>query len=57
MTLQVAYPYDCRSLEPRPLKAQEIWRIADIVRRNLRRAAPLPVSILTGWFGRPKRCW
>ena len=34
MTLQVAYPYDRRSLEPRPLKAREIWSIAEQVRRQ-----------------------
>ena len=34
MTLRVAYPHDRRSMEPRPLKAQEIWGIADEVRRQ-----------------------
>ena len=34
MTLRVSYRHDRRSMEPRPLKAQEIWRIADAVRQQ-----------------------
>jgi hypothetical protein len=34
MTLQVIYPYDRRSLEPRPLRAREIWSIAEQVRQQ-----------------------
>jgi IrrE N-terminal-like domain len=34
MTLQVIYPYDRRSLEPRPLRARQIWSIAEQVRQQ-----------------------
>ena len=34
MTLQVAYPYDRRSLEPRPLRAREIVRFLACPRRG-----------------------
>ena len=40
MTLQVGYPYDRRSLEPRPLKAREIWSIAEQVRQQFLRPRP-----------------
>lgn len=42
MTLEVAYPHDRSSLEPRPMKAQQIWRVAEHVRRQLapRRLSP-----------------
>jgi hypothetical protein len=33
--LLIAYPHDSRSMEPRPLKAPEIWRVADAVRHQL----------------------
>jgi IrrE N-terminal-like domain len=42
MTLQVAYPYDRRSLEPRPLKAREIWSVAEHVRRQFPARRPIP---------------
>ena len=42
MTLQVAYPYDRRSLEPRPLKAREIWNVAEQVRRQFPARRPIP---------------
>ena len=42
MTLRVGYPQDRRSKEPRPLKAQEIWGVAEHVRQQflLRRSSP-----------------
>lgn len=42
MTLQVAYPHDRRSREPRPLKAGEVWGVAEHVRQQflLRRPSP-----------------
>jgi len=42
MTLQVAYPYDRRSLEPRPLKAREIWNVAEQVRQQFPARRPIP---------------
>lgn len=41
MTLAVAYPYDRSSLEPRPMKAQQIWGVADQVRRQLVPSRPV----------------
>jgi hypothetical protein len=35
MTLAIAYPHDHRTREPRPMKAREIWGIADEVRQRL----------------------
>lgn len=35
MTLRIAYPHDRRSLEPRALKAREIWGLAGEVRRQV----------------------
>ena len=42
MTLAIAYPHDHRTREPRPMKAREIWGIADEVRQHLlpRRRTP-----------------
>ena len=42
MRLEVVYPYDRSSLEPRPMKAQQIWSVAEQVRRQLvlRRTSP-----------------
>ncbi len=34
MTLKVSYPFDRRSMEPSPLKARDIWDIADGLRRQ-----------------------
>jgi hypothetical protein len=50
MTFQVAYPYDRRSLEPRPLKAREIWSIAEQVRRQFSSRRPIHRS------NEPGRC-
>jgi len=50
MTLEVSYPCAGASKEPRPMKAQEIWSVADQVRRQLTRRpqvashAPRPMS-------------
>lgn len=35
MTLEVVYPYHRTSLEPRPMKAQQIWSVAEQIRRQL----------------------
>ena len=35
MTLEVVYPYNRASLEPRPMNARQIWSVADQVRRQL----------------------
>ena len=35
MTLEVIYAHDRASREPRPMKAQQIWSVADQVRRQL----------------------
>jgi hypothetical protein len=35
MTLRVVYPNDRRSMEPSPLKARELWDIAEDVRKQL----------------------
>jgi len=35
MGLEVTYPYHHASLEPRPMKAQQIWSVADQVRRQI----------------------
>jgi hypothetical protein len=42
MMLAIAYPHDHRTREPRPMKAREIWGIADEVRQHLlpRRRTP-----------------
>jgi hypothetical protein len=42
MTLQVTYPHDRRSREPRPLKAREIWSIAEHVRQQFLLRRPNP---------------
>jgi hypothetical protein len=41
MTLQVAYPFDRRSLEPSPLKALEIWSVTEQVRRKFPSCRPI----------------
>jgi transcriptional regulator with XRE-family HTH domain len=41
MTLQFAYPFDRRSREPRPLKAREIWSVAEQVRRQFPSRRPI----------------
>ena len=38
MTLAIAYPHDHRTREPRPMKAREIWGIAEEVRQSPPRA-------------------
>ena len=42
MMLEIVYPYHRASLEPRPMKAQQIWSVAEQVRRQLmpRRRVP-----------------
>lgn len=42
MTLEVSYPCAGASKEPRPMKAQEIWSVADQVRRQLTRRPQVP---------------
>jgi hypothetical protein len=42
MTLRVAYPHDRRSKEPRPLKAQEVWGVAEHVRQQFWPRRPSP---------------
>jgi len=42
MTLQVSYPHDRQSLEPRPMKASEIWSVAEDVRRQFLPRRPVP---------------
>jgi hypothetical protein len=42
MTLQVSYPHDRRSREPRPLNAQEVWGVAEHVRQQFLRRRPSP---------------
>ena len=46
MTLQVGYPHDRRSREPRPLKAREIWSIAEHVRHQFLPRRPKPCGDL-----------
>ncbi len=46
MTLRLAYPHDRRSMEPWPLRAEHVWRLADEVRRQfVPRAASLRVDL------------
>ena len=42
MAIEVGYPFYPTSLEPRPMKAQQIWGVAEQVRRQLapRRQVP-----------------
>lgn len=42
MTLQVVYPYHRQSLEPRPMKVQQIWRVAEEVRRQVLPGRSIP---------------
>lgn len=42
MTLDIVFPHVGSSLEPRPMKAQEIWSVADQVRRQLTRRPQVP---------------
>ena len=41
MTLAVIYAHDRASREPRPMKAQQIWGVADQVRRQLSPGRPV----------------
>jgi hypothetical protein len=41
MTLEVTYAHDRSSREPRPMKAQQIWSVADQVRRQLVPSRPV----------------
>ena len=41
MTLAVTYAHDRSSREPRPMKAQQIWSVADQVRRQLVPSRPV----------------
>lgn len=42
MSIDVAYPYDAASYDPRPLAAREIWSVADQVRRRLTPRPQMP---------------
>lgn len=41
MTLQIAYPFERRSLEPRPMNARDIWSVAEQVRRQFPSRRPI----------------
>jgi len=47
MTLDIAFPHDGSSLEPRPMRAQEIWSVADQGTPPARSAACLDLDRLT----------
>ncbi len=42
MALEVAYPFYRTSLEPRPMKAQQIWSVAEQVRWQIARRSQVP---------------
>jgi hypothetical protein len=42
MTLEIVYPHDRQSREPRPMKAGEIWGVAEQLRRQLVPRRPIP---------------
>ncbi len=42
MAIEVGYPFYPTSLEPRPMKAQQIWTVAEQVRRQLAPSRQVP---------------
>jgi len=42
MTMEVTYPHIAASKDPRPMTAQQIWSVADQVRRQLTPRPNLP---------------
>jgi len=56
MTIRVSYPHDARSMEPLPLKAQDLWIIADEVRSQVMPRRPTPCMDMARLVRAAQRC-